>query len=513
MINPHAINHVHDLNLKVLKIVNDHSVLNVLVDSLANEKIDPTTKVSMVAYTDGGSVTTKETKYAGCGIHGYFYVDEPTKSNSSSPRGYATPHGYTTSAPTGDNYKVKVLSYFDIMFPIGNETNNVAELMATITGFHLANLVHFLDKFTILSDSEYVIKNLQESLPKWKRGCWCGSNGKEIANLEYWKLLDALYTPVQDTVTLSWVKGHSGDIGNTRADRNATIGINMNGTDDSLFIHAYHKDFFNKDNDLSHLFTENRLVLPAQVNQGDNVYYQCSTGEYWPSVEKERREFVGKRIADTCIGVIKLKQPDLVIDELHRHMRDQLKMTGVIWGRLDLLRQGFTYNDIKQYKQYGFKRVGNDLVLPSGVELLSELNPARLSWRLVESMEQLYTLLTDYLDTIATNKPVNFEHVDITQYVYNTVDKKWVLNVPKGRDTIILENLSLFGKTQSVTLTMGIDLPSTTNMGRLAKHNPKVEFLYWRDNDNENIVYMAIVFTTEEGSGIWCSAYSNLIFL
>ncbi|MBL0935527.1 MAG: ribonuclease HI [Rhizobiaceae bacterium] len=80
----------------------------------------------------------------------------------------------------------------------------------------------------LLCDSQYVVKGCNEWRHSWKRKGWKrgGPNAKlknsVIANLELWKELDDVLTSVP--ITLEWVKGHAGILGNERADELAEMG-------------------------------------------------------------------------------------------------------------------------------------------------------------------------------------------------------------------------------------------------------------------------------------------------
>jgi ribonuclease HI len=60
-------------------------------------------------------------------------------------------------------------------------------------------------------------------LPVWKSTAWKTSNRKPVLNQDLWQQLDQLNQ--QHQVVWHWVKGHSGDAGNERADGLANRGI------------------------------------------------------------------------------------------------------------------------------------------------------------------------------------------------------------------------------------------------------------------------------------------------
>ena len=98
-------------------------------------------------------------------------------------------------------------------------TNNRMELTAVIEA--LASLKRSCE-VTIHTDSEYVRKGITEWIHGWKQRGWKTADKKPVKNAELWARLDALRALHQ--VHWRWVKGHSGDAGNERADALANRG-------------------------------------------------------------------------------------------------------------------------------------------------------------------------------------------------------------------------------------------------------------------------------------------------
>ena len=98
-------------------------------------------------------------------------------------------------------------------------TNNRMELMAVIEA--LGSLKRTCD-VVVYTDSEYVRKGLTEWIHGWKLRGWKTADKKPVKNADLWQRLDALRNLHQ--VELRWVKGHSGDPGNERADTLANRG-------------------------------------------------------------------------------------------------------------------------------------------------------------------------------------------------------------------------------------------------------------------------------------------------
>lgn len=475
-------------------------------------------KICAIIYTDGGALL-KPIKSAGCGAHGYFYLDEPVKSNSSSPKGYPTKHGYTLDKIVEPAYKVNVLTYFDYRRGLGENTNNFAELSA---GLFALRLVKELDiqKFTILSDSEYFVKNANTHLTRWVRDSFM-SNGKELANKELWASIHTVWEQVRTKGTLSWVKAHNGDIGNTHADTNASMAINMDlhplydGTED--FIHQLPKPFWGRTHSMSPLFTEKRLILHSEGNEG-NIYFQCSMGDQWPSNEPDRRAFIGKRIADTCVSVVILPEPEPVVELLSDFCRDVSLMDGLVCGRLDLLTQGTLYHHINQTKSLTLRHCGKIIETANKVELMSELKPARLSWRLANQFEWIADHLVQFMAYHKNNEEaLHFKVVNITNNLFQIKDTKkdTIYELKEGvvHNEVIDCPVTMNGQPTTLTLTMNVDVPSRMDLSRMGKFCPDVYLIYWSDHDKDDLVYYATIFKIGEEYGLWASAYSNFHIL
>jgi len=100
-------------------------------------------------------------------------------------------------------------------------TNNRMELEAVIQA--LAALNRPGCPVRLYSDSRYVLQGIREWLPNWKARGWKTANRKPVQNQDLWQQLDTL--AAQHDIEWCWVKGHSGNPGNERADQLANRGI------------------------------------------------------------------------------------------------------------------------------------------------------------------------------------------------------------------------------------------------------------------------------------------------
>ena len=68
----------------------------------------------------------------------------------------------------------------------------------------------------LVSDSQYVLKGLTEWRTGWERKNYRNSKGEPVANLALWKQLFAAADARR--VSVRWVRGHTGDRCNEKAD-------------------------------------------------------------------------------------------------------------------------------------------------------------------------------------------------------------------------------------------------------------------------------------------------------
>ena len=99
-------------------------------------------------------------------------------------------------------------------------TNNRMELTAVIEA--LASLKRRAP-VAIYTDSAYVRNGIIDWITNWKRRGWRTADGKPVKNIDLWQRLDELVA-LHD-VQWHWVRGHSGDPGNERADALANRGV------------------------------------------------------------------------------------------------------------------------------------------------------------------------------------------------------------------------------------------------------------------------------------------------
>ena len=94
-------------------------------------------------------------------------------------------------------------------------TNNRMELTAVIEAFTILTRPC---QVIIYTDSQYVQRGMSEWLEGWQKKNW-----KNVKNPDLWQELVAV--AAAHSVEWRWVRGHSGDVNNERADQLANLAI------------------------------------------------------------------------------------------------------------------------------------------------------------------------------------------------------------------------------------------------------------------------------------------------
>ncbi len=100
-------------------------------------------------------------------------------------------------------------------------TNNRMEMMAFIKAIEFIQgcNYHNEEEFTLLIDSQYVIKGCTEWMAGWKNKNFAG-----VKNSDLWsRIVDLEH--VWYNMKFVWIKGHSGHVLNERADQEANAGV------------------------------------------------------------------------------------------------------------------------------------------------------------------------------------------------------------------------------------------------------------------------------------------------
>ena len=481
-------------------------------------------EVHLVLYTDGGCDNGGD-KIGGWGVHGYWYTKKPTTSNSGCKGFTPTYTGYTKGKIGKSESKANVLTYVDFFSGLTSPTtSNIAELIALLNAFELAT-VYPIHSLTIQSDSEYTIKGLNQYMKGWLARNWVNSTGKPVANKEQWLMLNAAHDKVKEhlpkasSLKILKVKGHSGDKGNDIADELASSGawaIRNRPDIDSGNIIIKNVDDYWGDTTFNPLFTENRLFFnPQLLTETDNLYYQSNLP--YAGSEAKKEQVICKRVTDLLLSVVKLNEPEPVIEGLQNYVVNARNYTGVFKTRLDTMKNVENYQHLEKYPDGRYLIFNDDLntiSLPNKANIFNVVNQARLSFKIFSEFDYIKEVLMAIEGKVGG---YDLLPIDITDYMYD--------KVPKGKNKDVLVNkmkpeldnsitvpVTIPGyPTHPLVLTFGVDIPSKLGFNKFKTLDPEIT-LYLNLSGGAYFNYFVHI-KTDDGVGLWCAPYSNEILL
>lgn len=518
----------------------------------------------LVAYTDGGCRGAQN--FTGGGIHGFYYDPTEQKEPIKATIQNNTPTnlGFVDSNNKVELVKAKAIaytpvSYFDMTLALGVGTNNTAELEAAKEAVRIATrqqVKHTL----ILADSKYVVDGCTDYLPRWKQANWTRKDGQPLANVDGWKEIDNLisvYNEQGGKVEFKYTPAHIGNFGNERADTNATRGVNFAkyfgdpsivgavGIPDSFLVEEdgspKNKTVYSNSRFLSspHCFFQTK-VERKPTEEGYHVYRVGSLG---PDVS-----LWGKPISDVSYSAVYLKEPEKYIEDVIQYQEsiEDRSYGGYFMAYLDTVLSGKHVAETDIYGRLGWHCLGKSksVMNTEGNMLTESMDPPRLAWYAEENWSLTQGILDQFLferknkedDARKVKIPgmiyfdeegrrvvkttaellVQLVVTDVTNLIYQKVTKgsKEAMEFGPliGQSTKEIEldvkyNTTGTEATTPITLTVGLDMPRRNMLAAVAKDNPKVYVVTWR-NSSAGFRFATIV-ETDEGIGSWCSVFSN----
>ncbi len=485
---------------------------------MSNETNKPT---HAVLYTDGGC---DNALVAGWGVHGYFFTPDPAKQGTGNPKALPTPVGYNTGA--SGKPEITLTHYVDGFGSVTqNATNNVAELLATLNALKIVKQegiknVHFM------KDSQYVLTGFDSHMYNWAKNNWTKRDGQPVSNLPLWQSVYALKSElVNDGVnfTTKWVKGHSGEFGNERADGLATAGKmaarNQSPLESVQIREA--KGFWNAKSERNRMFSlPNWYFAAYQESPVPNAPGDRHT--YYTGTIRDDIQLIGKAIADASFAVLFLKERDPILDVVAAGTRDMHvgRPQGVMVAYLDAIFKPGTYEELGDFGRSLLikDRRQRRLMTKDKKLVLHEADPPGLSFRLMDHMGLLEDRLRNYLE------PGRESHVritDMTDLIYEKTESKNKVTVKlKNSITSALRSMKVEGAYSvnkdkegvlPIVLTLAQDLPDRNTLSALAAEDVKVSLLTWPESTRA--IRFAIVIESNGDVGIWAGPYSNLQML
>ncbi len=189
----------------------------------------PVNKVRCLFYTDGS--VRPNPGYGGFGVYGFIYEIATKPKNQKHPFKNGLFFSDEGISKEKGSLPIHVKSIVEMVRSFNTDkcTNNEIELAATLSALQKAYNMQDLEKITIYTDSNYIVKSFNEDLDEWGRNGWKRRDGRQIAHLNEWTTLLSYKHHFHANgieVKIRWVKGHADDYGNIIADLLANIGSN-----------------------------------------------------------------------------------------------------------------------------------------------------------------------------------------------------------------------------------------------------------------------------------------------
>lgn len=481
---------------------------------------DPT--IHLVLYTDGGCQPVPRGQ-GGWGIHGYFYTKNKLKIGQGCKGFSPTDRGYMNHAGTnelGDDRTVAVAGYVDgIGSIIPSSTNNEAELVAMIRSLEIVIAVKPASVHFLL-DSKYVLDGITQSMEAWYQFGWRKSDGQPVANDHRWRVLRDLYRAALDIcpITMSWVKGHSDDVGNRVADWNATSGVyagNKGMAIERLTLSSS-KKYWAPEATYNRYLAESRWYFNTGNASGEadgfHVYHLGNVDQ----------EELGKPLPDIGYVVVMLNAPDPVLETIRAYQRElSAGFSHMCAGLLMNVFKPRVYNSIRANGRDYLRQAESklDIYDYSKTQLTYLAEPVRLAYRAESTLIDMEQMLRDVRKR---NMPPEWRLTDITSVIYEeaVVKEEPTLRVmlPNGQEgAAIRTDVDFYhrGLDQTLrgplTLTVGVDTPRRNFFAATAGGMPTVYVLTWPEPCSRPAFrYIVYVETVDGECGMWAGAHSNL---
>jgi ribonuclease HI len=478
-------------------------------------------EIRAVIYVDGGAEPPRGP--GGSGMYGYTWSETVEGPNDDDY--HPTDQGYYTVKNVPKDAKwVQPLETFEgvVSYPMA-VTNNIAELGAAILAFETIRNRGW--KHTWLRpDSEYVRIGYQDNLPKWQRNGWQLANGDPVKNQAQWEALAQLGAELRRAdldLNWRWVKGHSEDPGNQRADMLATQGkgyatlaramrtVNFAAAEPVVRGEAVKVPTANRLLNMPRWYFTNTAPATETMEDGRFVYYGGSHGK--------DDELFAKPMADSTFCVTVLKEADPVMESIRA---EQFKLNPdnfceMVIGHLDNILSPRVYNSLYvNGTKWTDPCPGTNDLMYGGEQLLTrELTKPRLALNAVDTLLFAEELLKGFLNGTLDAK---YKRQSITETLYDVTEKKEkkvfklrkdISTASKTVDVVLPYDSKGKPKELKTRIVLGQDLPRRNTLSHLASEQPEVTVLSW-SKDPLTLCFATVVVCGEDAS-IWMGQPAN----
>lgn len=507
--------------------------------------------LGFVLYTDGGCRGFMS--YTGSGIHGYVWDSSLTYRGVGMTTHVTTPMGYfpkqevpevfsqaLKANPEFSNlgvaefmrkyslHRITPIAFYDNFETIGmSSTNNVAELVGLInalqTVLEYSTTKAKISVLTVRADSKYALFTVVDNMDTWANNGFTLGSGEPVKNLPQVVQIIELIKKLENEGIMfvrEHVRAHTGEPGNESADYLSTIALFQS--------HNYPKGGLREER-YSPIETywksaseQRHPMLSHRFTYFDNLGARRDSGTYYVGNQGREIELLGKRESDGAYGVVRIKEPVKVVEEIvAAQMLLPAQVETLVMMDMDAV-YGSNHRYLDRFGKLCLRRSNehrNDMIAQDKTMITREYTPALLAHRVYDNVSRLETILDSFIN--GTSDVVAHDITD-TFYDIEEVSKKGEVaktmkikdDIPVGIPCIDVpakftaEVATEAAFTEALRLNMGIDLPDRNAMRGLAEKQPKVSVITWRIGVGFH--NYAVVIECDDATGIWAGMCSNL---
>lgn len=474
-----------------------------------------------VFYSDGGHRTISFKPRSGYGLHVYFYNEEKAEGLGAFKLDHPTKNGYLPKKQVEKGEAVNIIKILNAYGNIGTRTSQVAELEAFIQAAHIFldnKLYDFFGVFALRTDSEYVVKGINNNIHIWATNKWRKADGSNLANVTYWKKIYELIGAIEKLgcgLDISWVKAHEVNFGNNTADQMATLGLFQDLEYGDEWVDR--SEYMAASLEFSPLLIDSKLLYyPGEenLNMRDGMFYHYA---YNSNNNTDKVNEVGRNLVDASISIIATMYEQPALTDIYDHcsvLDEHISKTPKVVD-LNLITKPNIQVELREnnLKSLPIIRDKKDIKVNTVGEktVITVLDPPRNALfteaRLRDLMEVYRRLITG--DETVIEK-------DITEHLFDTeVNGKGVTKYKfKVTEAPSVDVTAPIWKEGGVvdydfTLTLGLDLPRRRVFSNIKDANPKVSIFTWYEN--EYVSYFGTIIRIDDAFGVWTAEHSNTV--
>ena len=487
-----------------------------------NSRIDELKELKVsgaVFYSDGGHRAVHFKPRAGYGLHVYFYNDEKAEGLGAFKLDYPTKNGYLPKKQVEKGGAVNIAKILNAYGNIGGKTSQVAELEAFIQAAHIfidTGLHNFVGVFALRTDSEYVVKGINDYIHVWASNKWRKADGSGLGNVTYWKKIYELIAKIEELgcgLDIGWVKAHATNFGNNVADQLATLGLfqELEYADEWIARAAYMAASL----EFSPLLIDSKLLYyPGRTNMRDGMHYHYL---FSSNNNADKANQVGRNLIDASISFVATMHEQPTLTEIYERcevLDDHISRTPKVVDlnlitkpnvQIELSAANIPHlPQVHDKKDIKINTVGEKTVI-------TVLDPPRNSLvteRRLEELIEVFRRFESGDDTII--------ETDITEHLFDTeVNGKGVTKYKfKVTESPAVDVTAPIWKEDGIkdykfTLTLGLDLPRRRVFSNIKDANPKVSIFTWYEN--EEVSYFGTIIRIDDAFGVWTAEVSNSV--